>query len=147
MYHKNKSLCFYVSQVSLKSFLGSEREGGSTGYAVVEGALAQYLVVSDFLVHLTEGDVSVTPKRSDKIKQFYNMFIEIPQRWLSCFRSLCYFVKKCLSGKIYFPNWKVPKSQLDDFWLLTGEAWAVRGTGLNLPSNSEWLWWLKCVNF
>ena len=55
MYHK-KSLCFYVSQVSLKSFLGSERQGGSTGYAVVEGALAQYLVVSDFLVHLTEGD-------------------------------------------------------------------------------------------
>ena len=33
MYHKNKSLCFYVSQVSLKSFLGSERQGGSTGYA------------------------------------------------------------------------------------------------------------------
>ena len=59
MYHKNKSLCFYVSQVSLKSFLGSERQGGSTGYAVVEGALAQYLVVSDFLVHLTEGDVVV----------------------------------------------------------------------------------------
>ena len=59
MYHKNKSLCFYVSQVSLKSFWGSERQGGSTGYAVVEGALAQYLVVSDFLVHLTEGDVVV----------------------------------------------------------------------------------------
>ena len=59
MYHKNKSLCFYVSQVSLKSFLGSERQGGSTGYAVVEGALAQHLVVSDFLVHLTEGDVVV----------------------------------------------------------------------------------------
>ena len=92
MYHKNKSLCFYVSQVSLKSFLGSERgrkraflttsEGqvGRDGLAVVEGALAQHLVVSDFLVHLTEDDVSVTPKRSDKIKQFYNMFIEIPQR-------------------------------------------------------------------
>ena len=71
MYHKNKSLCFYVSQVSLKSFLGSERgrkraflttsEGqvGRDGLAVVEGALAQHLVVSDLVVHLAEGDVVV----------------------------------------------------------------------------------------
>ena len=32
---------------------------GLDGLAVVEGALAQHLVVSDFLVHLTEGDVVV----------------------------------------------------------------------------------------
>ena len=88
MYHKNKSLCFLVAEVAevaergrKRAFLTtSEGQVGRDGLAVVEGALAQHLVVSDFLVHLTEGDVSVTPKRSDKIKQFYNMFIEIPQR-------------------------------------------------------------------
>ena len=88
MYHKNKSLCFLVAEVAevaergrKRAFLTpSEGQVGRDGYAVVEGALAQYLVVSDFLVHLTEDDVSVTPKRSDKIKHFYNMFIEILQR-------------------------------------------------------------------
>ena len=88
MYHKNKSLCFLVAEVAevaergrKRAFLiTSEGQFGLDGLAVVEGALAQHLVVSDFLVHLTEDDVSVTPKRSDKIKQFYNMFIEIPQR-------------------------------------------------------------------
>ena len=88
MYHKNKSLCFLVAEVAevaergrKRAFLTtSEGQVGRDGLAVVEGALAQHLVVSDFLVHLTEDDVSVTPKRSDKIKQFYNMFIEIPQR-------------------------------------------------------------------
>ena len=39
--------------------------------------------------------------------------------------------------KFIFPTGKCQKSQLDDFWLLTGEAWAVMGTGLNLRSNSE----------
>ena len=88
MYHKNKSLCFLVAEVAevaergrKRAFLTpSEGQVGRDGLAVVEGALAQHLVVSDFLVHLTEGDVSVTPKRSDKIKHFYNMFIEILQR-------------------------------------------------------------------
>ena len=88
MYHKNKSLCFLVAEVAevaergrKRAFLTtSEGQVGRDGLAVIEGALAQHLVVSDFLVHLTEDDVSVTPKRSDKIKQFYNMFIEIPQR-------------------------------------------------------------------
>ena len=88
MYHNNKSLCFLVAEVAevaergqKRAFLTtSEGQVGRDGLAVVEGALAQHLVVSDFLVHLTEDDVSVTPKRSDKIKQFYNMFIEIPQR-------------------------------------------------------------------
>ena len=88
MYHKNKSLCFLVAEVAevaergrKRAFLTtSEGQVGRDGLAVVEGALAQHLVVSDFLVHLTEDDVSVTPKRSDKIKQFYNMFIEILQR-------------------------------------------------------------------
>ena len=85
MYHKNKSLCFLVAEVAevaergrKRAFLTtSEGQVGRDGLAVVEGALAQHLVVSDFLVHLTEDDVSVTPKRSDKIKHFYNMFIEI----------------------------------------------------------------------
>ena len=88
MYHKNKSLCFLVAEVAevaergrKRAFLTtSEGQVGRDGLAVVEGALAQHLVVSDFLVHLTEDDVSVTPKRSDKIKHFYNMFIEILQR-------------------------------------------------------------------
>ena len=88
MYHKNKSLCFLVAEVAevaergrKRAFLTlSEGQVGRDGLAVVEGALAQHLVVSDFLVHLTEDDVSVTPKRNDKIKHFYNMFIEISQR-------------------------------------------------------------------
>ena len=127
MYHKNKSLCFYVSQVSLKSFLGSERQGGSTGYAsavdfrslqfhnkiasfavaahTLEPLLVEYLFVGSvingpanigkIIFPAIENIQSVTPKRNDKIKYFYNMFIEISQkkisklgRWLSCFRSL-----------------------------------------------------------
>ena len=111
MYHKNKSLCFYVSQVSLKSFLGSERQGGSTGYATavdfrslqfhnkiasfavaahtLEPLLVEYLFVCSVIngpVNIgkinfpaIENIQSVTPKRSDKIKYFYNMFIEISQ--------------------------------------------------------------------
>ncbi len=35
----------------------SEGQVGLDGLAVVEGALAQHLVVSDFLVHLAEGDI------------------------------------------------------------------------------------------
>ena len=112
MYHKNKSLCFYVSQVSLKSFLGSERQGGSTGYAsavdfrslqfhnkiasfavaahTLEPLLVEYLFVGSVIngpVNIgkinfpaIENIQSVTPKRNDKIKYFYNMFIEILQK-------------------------------------------------------------------
>ena len=67
MYHKNKSLCFLVAEVAevaergrKRAFLTiSEGQFGLDGLSVVEGALAQHLVVSDFLVHLTEGDVVV----------------------------------------------------------------------------------------
>ena len=110
-YHK-KSLCFYVSQVSLKSFLGSERQGGSTGYATavdfrslqfhneiasfavaahtLEPLLVEYLFVGSvingpanigkIIIPAIENIQSVTPKRNDKIKHFYNMFIEILQK-------------------------------------------------------------------
>ena len=67
MYHKNKSLCFLVAEVAevaergrKRAFLTpSEGQVGRDGLAVIEGALAQHLVVSDFLVHLTESDVVV----------------------------------------------------------------------------------------
>ena len=67
MYHKNKSLCFLVAEVAevaergqKRAFLTtSEGQVGRDGLAVVEGALAQHLVVSDFLVHLRGCDVGV----------------------------------------------------------------------------------------
>ena len=40
---------------------------------------------------------------------------------ISSFSPVVTFCKeKCLTGKIYFPNWKVPKSQFVVFWRLTG---------------------------
>ena len=72
MYHKNKSLCFYVSQVSLKSFLGSERQGGSTGYAtavdfrslqfhnkIASLAVAAHTLEPLLVEYLAEGDIVV----------------------------------------------------------------------------------------